>query len=241
VVGIADRADTLVAIFSVGQRPTGNKDPFALRRCALGLVRILLEGGIGLGLERLLALAANELSTQGIACEPAVLAELRDFIAERARSLLRDNGHAAEMVNAVMASGWDNLVDLNARLLALTSFIGQDSGLGLAAANKRIGNILRKADFRSSVTIDEKLLVIDEEGALFRDVVRTEQILDPLLKAREYARCLDQLARLRPTVDAFFEGVMVMDENPALRDNRLALLARLKSQFDQIADLSVLG
>lgn len=241
VLSLADRADTLVSLFSVGQRPSGNKDPFALRRCALGLVRILLEACLPLNLSRLLAFAANELSAQGIVSAPPVLAELHDFITERARHLLRDDGHTAERVNAAMASSWDTFADLNARLKALTGFIGQESGLSLAAANKRIGNILRKADFTPKNIINEELFVFDEESILFKDVIATEQILSPLLKAKEYDRCLDHLARLRPAVDAFFDQVMVMDENPALRENRLALLARLKSQFDQIADLSVLG
>jgi len=241
VLSLADRADTLVTIFSVGQRPTGNKDPFALRRCALGLVRVLLEARLPLGLDRLLALAANELSAQGIVSEPPVLAELHDFIVERARNLLRDDGHTAEMVNTALASGWDTFADLHARLRALTGFIGQESGLSLAATNKRIGNILRKADFELRNTIDEELFIFDEERTLFTDLIATEQILSPLLEAKAYDHCLDHLALLRPAVDAFFDQVMVMDENPALRENRLALLARLKSQFDQVADLSVLG
>ena len=241
VVALADRADTLVGIFVAGQRPTGNKDPYALRRAALGLVRILLEASLPLPLDRLLALTANQLSGQGVGIAPDVLGEVRDFIVERARQHFRDGGHSAELVNAALASAWNTFSDLEARLHALSAFMGQEAAQSLAAANKRIGNILRKADEEFGDTIAEDRLILEEERELLALIMRSERALAPLLERADYQASLNELARLRPAVDIFFDAVLVMDPDPALRHNRLALLARLKSLFDQIADLSVLG
>jgi glycyl-tRNA synthetase beta chain len=240
VVGIADRLDTLAGIFAAGLRPSGNKDPFGLRRASLGLVRILLEARLDLSLNRLLALAANELSPQ-LSIDPALLVEIRDFIVERARSHYREQGFAAELINAVILSDWDTLPDLDSRLRALDGFMGQEAAASLAAANKRIGNILRKSEESISKEIDENILVLDEERRLFEEIIRLEKQLEPLLKSAEYAVSLESLAGLRKPVDDFFDSVMVMDEDSALRANRLALLFRLKALFDRIADLSVLS
>jgi glycyl-tRNA synthetase beta chain len=241
LVGLADRIDTLVAIFAAGSRPSGNKDPFALRRCALGLVRILLEARLQITLPYLLAVAANELSAQGIAADPVLLAEVREFINERVRHYFRDAGHSSEVVTAAMSSAWLTFPDLQERLQALSSFLGQESGLSLAAANKRIGNILRKAQSEINADIKEDRLILAEEKLLFAEVMLLEKTLEPLLAQSNYVASLDLLSQLRPSVDRFFEAVMVMDEDAGLRRNRLALLFRLKALFDQIADLSVLG
>lgn len=241
VVGLADRIDTLVAIFAAGMKPSGNKDPFALRRSALGLVRILSEAGLQLSLERLLALAANELSAQGKPVDPAVLGEVQEFVNERAKTYFRDAGHGAEIVHAAMASCWKTFPDLQARLEALSGFLGQETGLSLAAANKRIGNILRKSESDFDNTIKEDGFVLDEERSLFSEIHLAEESLGPLLECSDYAAILERLSTLRPTVDRFFDAVMVMDEDPVLRSNRLALLSRLKGLFDQVADLSVLA
>lgn len=240
IVSVADRADTLVGIFAAGQRPTGNKDPFALRRAALGLVRVLLEAPLGLSLNRVLALAANELAPW-IETPPALLAEVREFVVERLRHYYREQGHGAELVSAALASGWDSLPDLDARLVALADFMGQEAANSLAAANKRIGNILRKSGEASFEEIDEDRLKLRQEKALFEELERAGRVVEPLLQRADYALALQALAGLRAPVDAFFDAVMVMDEDLALRRNRLALLARLKSLFDRIADLSVLG
>lgn len=240
VVSIADRADTLVGIFAAGQRPSGNKDPFALRRAALGLVRILLEAGLELELNRLLALAANELSGQ-LEVGPALLVELRDFVVDRLRHYYREQGHGAELVNAALASDWNTLPDLDRRLQALAGFMGQPAAGSLAAANKRIGNILRRAEEPISDMIDEDRISLGEERRLFDEIFRLDELIRPLLARGDYAAALHELAALREPVDAFFDTVMVMDEDPLLRQNRLALLNRLKSLFDRIADLSILG
>jgi glycyl-tRNA synthetase beta chain len=240
LVSIADRADTLVGIFAAGLRPTGNKDPFALRRAALGLVRILLEAGLELPLNRILALAANELSAQ-LEIAPSLLSDVREFIVERLRHYYREQGYGTELVGAALASDWDTLPDLDQRLRALDTFMGQEAAASLAAANKRIGNILRKAEEPVGDKIDADRLQLAEEIRLFEDVSRLQAEIEPLLEQRDYSTSLRSLSGLREPVDAFFDAVMVMDEDPALRANRLALLARLKALFDRIADLSVLG
>jgi len=240
LVGIADRADTLVGIFAAGLRPTGNKDPFALRRAALGLVRILLEANLELPLNRLLALAANGLSEQ-LEIAPALLSDVREFVVERLRHYYREQGYGTELVNAGLASNWDTLPDLDQRLKALDTFMGQEAAASLAAANKRIGNILRRSEDRIEDKIDADLLKLTEEKLLFDEVSKINEEIEPLLSQRDYATSLKKLSRLREPVDAFFDAVMVMDEDPALRANRLALLARLKALFDRIADLSVLA
>jgi glycyl-tRNA synthetase beta chain len=240
IVSIADRLDTLVGIFAAGLRPTGNKDPFALRRSALGLVRILIEAELDLSLEALLKLAANELSSW-IEVTPDLLAEVSDFVVERLRHYYREQGYAAELINAVIATNFDTLPDLDRRLKAIAQFMGQEEAQSLAAANKRIGNILRKAGESGFADIDEDRVVLGQERRLFDEVNRLGQQVAPLLKDGDYLSGLLLLASLKTPVDDFFDSVMVMDEDPVLRANRLALLHRLKSLFDQIADLSVLG
>jgi glycyl-tRNA synthetase beta chain len=240
VVSIADRLDTVVGIFAADLRPSGNKDPFGLRRASLGLVRILLEAKLDLSLNRLLALAANELSAQ-ITVAPSLLVEIRDFIVERVRNYYREQGFAAELINAVLLSGWDTMPDLDSRLRALDDFMGQEAAASLASANKRIGNILRKSDEGISQTIDANHIVLDEERCLFEEVIRLEERLKPLLEGSDYAASLALLAGLRQPIDDFFDSVMVMDDDPVLRANRLALLSRLKALFDRIANLSVLS
>ncbi|MCH8227793.1 MAG: glycine--tRNA ligase subunit beta [Proteobacteria bacterium] len=240
IVGIADRLDTLAGIFAAGLRPSGNRDPFGLRRASLGLVRILLEARLDLSLTRLLALAATELSPQ-LSIDQALLVDIRNFIVERARNHYREQGFSAELINAAISSDWDTLPDLDSRLRALDAFMGQEAAASLAAANKRIGNILRKSEEDISKVIDTDSFVLDEEHRLFKDITRLEKRLEPLLEDAEYAASLELLAGLRKPVDDFFDSVMVMDEDPTLRANRLALLFRLKALFDRIADLSVLS
>lgn len=240
IVSIADRLDSLVGIFAAGLRPSGNKDPFALRRAALGLVRILIEAELDLSLNRLIAMASNELS-RAMDVSPDLLVDVREFIVDRLHHYYRDRGYGTELISACLASEWETLPDLDRRLAALSAFMGQEDAAELAAANKRIGNILRKSEEAFSKTIATEALVLKEERQLFDDISELEARVAPLLAEGDYASALKHLAGLRAPVDAFFEAVMVMDEDPKLRKNRLALLERLKSLFDRIADLSVLG
>jgi len=240
IVSLSDRIDTIVGIFAAGLRPTGNKDPFALRRSALGLVRILVEARMELPLIRLLAFAANELSEK-IETSAPLLKDIEEFIVDRLKNYYRDKGHGAELISAALASEWTTLPDLDRRLIALSAFMGQQEASSLAAANKRIGNILRKSSDDVSMDMDETLLLAEEEQQLFAEISRLEAQIEPLLERGDYEESLKMLAALKNPVDSFFDAVMVMDDDMALRNNRLTLLARLKSLFDRIADLSVLA
>jgi glycyl-tRNA synthetase beta chain len=231
VVGLADRMDTLVAIFAAGLGlPAKTRSPCGARPW---LVRILVAAP---GYLRAVHAAAN--SARGQALSPPC--SVKEFINER-QDLFPDACHGAELISAAMASDWSTLPDLQARLEALSSFLGQPSGLSLAAANKRIGNILRKAESEVSNTIDEDRLSLPEERELYQQIQMAGESLHTQLQHADYAATLQHLSTLRPAVDRFFDAVMVMDEDLALRNNRLALLSRLKALFDRVADLSVLG
>jgi glycyl-tRNA synthetase beta chain len=240
IVAISDRIDTLVGIFASGLKPTGNKDPFALRRAALGLVRILLEGQLNVSLERCLAMAANELSKQ-LEVSPQTLEEVQDFIRERIRHHYLDAGYPAKMVNAVMAAPLNTLPDFDSRLSELHRFMQRSEALSLAGANKRIGNILRKSSHDASSEIDTDLFVLDEEEVLFDEVINSESTLLPLYQSGDYGAVLQHLSGLREMVDTFFDKVMVMDDDPGIRTNRLNLLRRLKGLFDRVADFALIG
>lgn len=240
IVSIADRVDTLVGIFAAGLKPTGNKDPFALRRAALGLLRILLEGDLNLSLRDVLSLAAEELSDQ-VTIEPGLIEEVLGFVVDRLRHYYTEQGYRTELVNAALASPWTTLPDLERRLRSINTFMGEEAASSLAASNKRIGNILRKSDRVENIDIDENIFNFNEERVLFDEIRRIESIIDPLLEKGSYEESLRILAELKTPVDRFFDEVMVMDKDPALRNNRLALLAYMKNQFDRIADLSILG
>ena len=240
IVSIADRLDTLVGIFGAGLKPTGNKDPFALRRAALGLVRILLEAQIELPLKDLVSLSFETVGEQ-IGADRDICKEVTDFVSDRLRNHYSSQGYSTELVNAVLSSSWDTLPDFERRLKSIDRFMGQEEAQSLAAANKRIGNILRKSESGGSAEIEADRLIIPQESALLDEVIRIEGEIDPLLKRGDYETALSLLARLKNPVSEFFDAVMVMDEDPVLRENRLAILARLKAQFDRITDLSVLG
>jgi len=240
IVSLADRADSLVGIFAAGLKPTGNKDPFALRRAALGLLRIMLEAELNLQPRTLLALAATSFEGT-VTVSDELLHEVETFVTDRLRNFYTEKGHGTELVNAALASPWDTLPDLDRRLNALETFMKEPAAASLAASNKRIGNILRKAKFNEKMKIEEELFIFDEEKDLFEEITHISKELKPLTNEGDYTSGLRQLAKLEPAVDRFFEAVMVMDEDPAKRNNRLALLALLKSRFDHIADLSILG
>ncbi len=240
VVALADRFDTLTGIFASGNKPTGNKDPFALRRAALGLVRILLDGELDLELDKGLAIAALALQGQ-IAVSPQVMLELRQFILDRLKHYLREQGYDTGLVNAALDAPLSTLPDLVARLEALKDFMQHDVASNLVEANKRIGNILRKSGYHSDSTIKEDILVIEEEQLLFKEIRRISNDLNLLYKKADYTSALTLLAGLSAVIDAFFDKVMVMDDDPEIRGNRLNLLAELKSMFDRVASLALVG
>lgn len=240
VVALADRLDTLAGIFAAGLKPTGNKDPFALRRAALGIVRLLTEASLDIDLDRLLAISANALA-ETITLSPEALNEVRAFVLDRARQHFRDQGFDTRLVNAALEAPLSTLLDLQARIRALDGFMQLPAAEALVAANKRIGNILRKSETNIKAEIDANILILPEEKRLFEEVTRLESLLPRLFDRGDYADALNHLADLQTTVDAFFDQVMVMDEDIAVRENRLALLKRLKTLFDRVADLSLAG
>ena len=240
VVALADRLDTLTGIFATGLKPSGNRDPFALRRAALGLTRILLDGELSIDLDRALAISALVVRQQ-LPFSDEVLLEVRQYILERLKHYLREQGYDTRLVNAVMDAPVSTLPDLASRLDALKGFMALDVAVNLAAANKRIGNILRKAEDSINGKIVEDRLVINEERQLFAEISSISEQIDHLFKQADYAATLNLLAGLSACIDAFFEHVMVMDENAEIRINRLNLLAKLKGMFDRVANLALIG
>ena len=230
----------MTGIFATGLKPTGNKDPFALRRAALGLIRILLDGELDIELDRTLAIAALPLQEQ-LPVSPQVLLELRQFILDRLKHYLREQGYDTSVVSAALDAPLSTLPDLVTRLDALREFMKLEVASGLAAANKRIGNILRKSGPVSDNTINVNILLIDEERRLFEEVREISIRLDMLYKKADYTAALTLLAGLSASIEAFFDKVMVMDDDLEVRNNRLSLLAELKGLFDRIANLALLG
>lgn len=238
IVAIADRLDTLVGIFSAGLKPSGNKDPFALRRAALGVIRILLESGWALTLDALLELAADGFGDRVPRSAPA-RAEAHEFMVDRLRQFLRDQGHSARQVQAALAAPLSGIPDLEARLRSVASFMHRPEAESLVGANKRIGNILKQAGLAKFTSVDENLLKLEAEQCLFEAVQTAAETVQPLFGSGDYEAALARLSALKTPVDTFFDQVMVMDESPRVRDNRLALLAALKQLFDRIADFSL--
>ena len=240
-LSMADKLDTLAGIFSIGQKPSGARDPFGLRRAALGVLRMAIERSLEVDLSNLVETA---VSLQPVSAAPEVSAEIWSYLMERLRSsyLEANTGRTVttEMFDAVLASRPPSPLDIDLRLRALESFLALPDAVSLAAANKRIANILRKAPADTSGAVEMAMLADPAEQALFEHVVSMERAVNPLLARREYTQALTHLASLRQDVDRFFDSVMVMAEDPALRANRLALLVRLRGLFVQIADLSKL-
>jgi glycyl-tRNA synthetase beta chain len=234
-LALADRLDTLAGIFGIGQKPSGTKDPFALRRAAIGVLRILLEQrrdlDVGVLVDAAVALQPVKTATTA--------AEVRDFILERLRAHALEAGHPAEAFDAALASGSTRPLDLMARLEALAAFRRLPEAEVLAAANKRIANILRKSDIGSIPSrVDPRLLRETAERELHAALDALTPSVTSALQAARYNDALTQLAGLRPAVDAFFTEVMVNDPDPALRANRLALVSQVRDLFSGVADLS---
>jgi glycyl-tRNA synthetase beta chain len=237
-LAVADKLDTIAGSFAIGQRPSGTRDPFGLRRAALGLLRISIERRLDLDLNGLIA---RSLSAVPFAVPEGCAREVYDYIVERLRAYYLEgeaSGVTTEMFDAVLATQPASPLDLDARLRALATFLALPDAPGLAAANKRIANILRKAGELPAAAIDAELLRDPAEQVLGEQVLAVARKVEPLFAAREYTGALQLLAVLRTAVDRFFDGVLVMAEDPALRANRLALLARIQSLFLHAADLS---
>jgi glycyl-tRNA synthetase beta chain len=235
-LALADKIDTLVGIFAIEQRPTGAKDPFGLRRAALGVLRILLECRLDLDLDELLKLSAAAQPVQ----RAAVAAEVYDFIAERFRGLIleRADGTSAEMIDAVLANRPASPLDADARLQALKEFLRLPDAGVLTAINKRIANILRKAPPEPDAAVQAGAFTEQAEYGLHRVLTELRCAVGELLAKREYAESLRRLTALSGAVDSFFESIMVMDEDLRRRTNRLALLRDVQRLLGGVADLS---
>ncbi|MCE4061732.1 glycine--tRNA ligase subunit beta [Pandoraea sputorum] len=239
VVALADKLETLVGIWGIGLQPTGEKDPFALRRHALGIVRMLIEKRLPVMLPELLNVTYKQFTT-GVA-DAAYLNDVYQFVLDRLRGYLREQGYAANEIEAVLAEHPKYLGDLIERLDAVRAFSALPQAEALAAANKRIGNILKKTAPPADGTISPDLLLESAEKALHAALEKVTPVVEQKFEAREYAQALSALAELRDAVDAFFNDVMVMAEEDALRNNRLALLKNLHFQMNRVADLSKLA
>jgi glycyl-tRNA synthetase beta chain len=264
-LALADKLDTLAGIFAIGEKPTGTKDPFGLRRAAIGVIRIAIEKRLDLDFTRLLhravALVRADIGkSAAAAAKPApaiatesVAAEVYDYVLERLRAYYLESAEGAsgagttaapaaaittEMFDAVLATRPTSPLDFDARLKALSTFLTLPEAASLTAANKRVANILRKAGESAPPDVDAAALQAPAERALFEAVRERRDGVSAATARKDYASSLSLLAQLRPVVDAFFDQVMVMDEDPKLRANRLALLAQMRELFAGVADLS---
>ena len=237
VVALADKLETLVGMFRIGQVPTGDKDPFALRRNAIGAIRMLVEQKLDVSLDELIRYA--ERPFKGLDWEG--YAALTEFIYDRLAGGLREQGYSPQEVDAVLALRPAKLVDVTDRLTAVRAFAAMPEASSLAAANKRVGNILKKAEESTTARVDTALLREPAEIALLTALLAVKQTSDGQFESGNYTASLQALAALRAPVDAFFDTVMVNAEDAALRKNRLGLLATLHAAMNRVADLSKLA
>lgn len=242
-LALADRLDSLVGIFSIGQQPSGSKDPFALRRASLGVLRILIEGEVDIDLGYLIQQAkaqfqdfdSNKKGTGDVS------EQVLTYILERLKSWYRDQNLSVEVYNSVACLKLSKPLDINARVEAVNKFTLLPEASDLAAANKRVSNLLNKqADTELPDTIDNSLLENEAEKQLSTKIESLTKTISPLLEQRDYYAVLEQLATLRDPVDQFFEDVMVMTDDLQVRTNRLALLNKLQQLFMHVADISQL-
>jgi glycyl-tRNA synthetase beta chain len=257
-VALADKLDMLVGFWAVGEKPTGSKDPFALRRAALGIIRLVLQHGIRLRLLPLFSAHAEAVaaSVRGVASDAAeastffvreaVLSDLLAFFADRLKVQLREQGARHDLVDAVFALGdQDDLVMIVRRIEALAAFLDSDDGANLLAGYRRAANILRdeekKSGERYSGTVDAHLVVEPEERALFEAIASSGSEAKAAVEVEDFGAAMTALARLRPAVDAFFDKVLVNADDPKVRANRLKLLDRLRQATRAVADFSRVG
>ena len=237
VVALADKLETLVGMFGIGNLPTGDRDPFALRRHALGVIRMLVEKDLELDLETLLVSTLPSFGDKIQDATPALV----DFIYDRLSGSLREQGFSAQEVEAVLALRPQRLSDVQKRLEAVRAFAALPEAQALAAANKRVGNILKKADTQVQASVNQAVLAEQAEKDLYAALTAVAPKAEQQFAAGDYTASLQTLAALRTPDDAFFEQVMVNAEDPALKANRLGLLATLHEAMNRVADLSRLA
>ncbi|HET8791275.1 MAG TPA: glycine--tRNA ligase subunit beta, partial [Modicisalibacter sp.] len=237
-LALADRLDTLTGIFGIGQRPTGAKDPFALRRAAIGVLNILIKAGLDLDLRELLEQAAAQ--HRDLPKASGLVDEVLEYMLDRFRAWSQDEGIAVEIYLAVRSRPVTRPLDFARRMHAVHGFAQREEAAALAAANKRVANILAKQDVDRSTQVRVSLLHENAEKALSEALEERQRVVMPLIAEARYSEALDALAGLRPAVDSFFDEVMVMADDEAVRHNRLALLASLQALFLEIADIAEL-
>mgnify|MGYP000669103083 FL=1 len=239
ILAVSDKLDSIVGLFAIGQPPTGSKDPFALRRSAIGVLRILVENKMDLDL-----MACIEASLQGfesIEVASDTAEKVFEFMLERFRSWYADEGISSSVFQSVMELKPRKPYDFNKRIQAVSNFSQLEEAAALAAANKRVSNLLDKVDATSlSTDIDETLFDGEAEVLLFQQLQAKELNTTPLFDVGNYTAGLAELAQLKDSVDGFFDDVLVMCEDEAVQKNRLALLQRLRAIFLRVADISYL-
>jgi glycyl-tRNA synthetase beta chain len=239
-LALADKLETLCGMFGIGSLPTGDKDPFALRRHALGVIRLLLEKSLDLPLEKLLSAGFSAFHTVPN-FNQAAQADLKVFVQDRLTTFLKDRGASSQEVAAVLALEPEILTEVPKKLAAVKAFAALPEAASLAAANKRIGNILKKAEFENNPVINPALLADGGEKKLASLIDTLEPTVTAAMVKADYASALKAMASTRDSVDAFFAEVMVMDENLAVRNNRLNLLSKLHRMMNRVADISLLA
>ncbi len=238
VIALADRLDTITGIFGIGQPPSGSKDPFALRRACLGVLRIILEQQLALDLRELITLAAKQHSA--VTADAKLVDTVLAYMIERLRAVYDEQGIPAEVFMAVTAKNLSAPLDIDRRIKAVNSFTALSEAEALAAANKRVSNILAKAEGFNAGEVDSSLLQEEAEKRLAAALQAASGAFQPLLEKGDFEAALKSLASLREPVDRFFDDVMVNADDPALKNNRLSLLSQLRELFLQVADISLL-
>ena len=236
ILSISDKIDTLVGIFAIGQKPTGVKDPFALRRASLGILRTIIERNLDIDLLDLIKTSAKLLSDKADA--DAVVDDVFDYMLERLRAYYIDQGTTPGVFDAVSVLKPSRPLDFDKRIKAVSAFNALPEAESLAAANKRVGNILKRSENTTEITVDTSLFEEDAETTLHNEVSALTEQVEPLFNAGEYEEALRKLSSLRKPVDDFFDQVMVMADNEAIKNNRIALLHKMSSLFLHVADLS---
>jgi glycyl-tRNA synthetase beta chain len=238
IIALADRLDTITGIFGIGQQPTGSKDPFALRRASIAVLRILVEKNLALDLREILTFAKSQHSNLTVGEE--LVEQVLSYMLDRFRAFYEDANIPAEVFQAVTAKQLSQPLDINQRVLAVNEFSKLPQAQALAAANKRVSNILSKQNASNNAVIHSDLLKEEAEINLAHAISTKAELVTPLFDKREYTKALAALADLQQPVDAFFDSVMVMCEDAALQQNRLALLQQLRALFLEVADISYL-
>lgn len=240
VVALADKLETLVGLFSIGEKPTGDKDPFGLRRQALGIIRMLIESKLPLVFTQLVHAVLQEFEVEANV-QPAIVQAITEFCFDRLSVNLREHGASAQEVDAVLSLNPALLAEIPQRLAAVRAFSSLAEAPALAAANKRVSNILKKVETTVKAEVDTQLLQVAAEIALYKALIEVKPQADSAFERGDYAASLQSLAALKAPVDAFFDAVMVNADDLALRANRLGLLATLHLAMNRVADLSKLA